>query len=440
LMMHSIDHTQSERKRADASPDISAQDFREPREIVIGPRFRKEDGDLSALARSINDRGGLIHPIAITPHDELIAGERRLKAWQLPECRFREQPIPVTIIDIDSIIAGESDENDPLLRKPFTPSEAVAIARALRPRIQEEAKERQREGARIKASGKLPEAEKGETREKIAKAIGKGARSLEKAEAIVAAAEAEPEKFDKLVEAMDRTGRVDGPFKRLQNIKSAAAIRDEPSTLPGNGPYRTGIIDMPWASEPTAVNKDHGARGYYPYPTMTPDQVAALPVPSILHADASIWLWIPNFHLMHGHHLTIAKAWDLKPVALLTWVKDKFGQGQRARGATEHVVQMIRGNVACLGSDTKTWFGGKGGVHSQKPREFYEIVEKLTPAARYFELFSRGGPREKWDLHGNELGKLAEPPVCDPCPEGSTAQAPSIGIPFKRNVAEGVRR
>jgi len=83
-----------------------------------------------------------------------------------------------------------------------------------------------------------------------------------------------------------------------------------------------------------------------------------------------------------------------------------MGQGQRARGATEHVIQMIRGDVACLGSDTKTWFEGAGGEHSQKPVEFYNIVEKLTPAPHYFELFSRGQPRESWDLHGNEVGKI----------------------------------
>src|SRR5260370_358335 len=119
-----------------------------PKPIKVGDRHRKDYGDLEALARSINERGGLIHPIAVTPTKELIAGERRLKAWQLPVCRFRDQPIPITVIDIDSIIAGEQDENDPALRKNFTPSEAVAIARALRPRLEFAAKERQREGGR----------------------------------------------------------------------------------------------------------------------------------------------------------------------------------------------------------------------------------------------------------------------------------------------------
>jgi N6-adenosine-specific RNA methylase IME4 len=406
--MQGIDSIVPARSGVDAAATISVPGFRSPREIVIGDRHRKEFGDLAALARSINDRGGLIHPIAVTTQNELIAGERRLRAWQLPECRFHDRPIPVTVIDIDSIVAGESDENDPELRKAFTPSEAVAVARALRPRFEAVAKERQREGGRSKASGKLPEAEKGETRAKIAKATGKGARTLAKAEAIIEAAEAEPDKFGKLVEAMDHAGRVNGPYKRLQNIVAADKIKREPPGLPMNGPYRAGLLDPPWASEPDETDKDHGARGYFPYPTMTPKQIAALPVPSILHADASVWLWITNFHLLRGDHLTLAKAWGLDPVTLLTWVKPRGGTGQRARGATEHLIQMVRGNVLCLGSDTKTWFEGQGGEHSQKPREVYALVEKLTPSPRYFELFSRSAARDNWDLHGNEVGKHAD--------------------------------
>ena len=308
--MDAIAHGAATRKPFEAS----TQQSRWPREITVGQRHRKEFGDLLALARSINDRGGLIHPIAVTAHNELIAGERRLRAWQLGECKLNAAPIPVTVIDIDSIRAGERDENDPALRLPFTPSEAVAIARALRPVIEAEAKERQRKGGRCKAAkrrvadeydaaqerGEIGQsgarkdlvpngnevvpsaADLGLSAKKLVATCHKlrpakpvtasprrreGARTLAKAEAIVEAAEREPEKFSSLVEAMDRTGRVNGPLKRLQNILATAAIKAEPPPLPMHGPYRAGIIDPPWASEPD-VAKDHGARGYYPYPTV----------------------------------------------------------------------------------------------------------------------------------------------------------------------------
>jgi hypothetical protein len=53
----------------------------------------------------------------------------------------------------------------------------------------------------------LPEAVKGKTRNKVAAFIGTAARTLAKAEEVVKAAEAERDKFGKLVEGMDRTGR-----------------------------------------------------------------------------------------------------------------------------------------------------------------------------------------------------------------------------------------
>ena len=77
---------------------------------------------------------------------------------------------------------------------------------------------------------------------------------------------------------------------------------------------------------------------------------------------------------------------------------------------------MIKGNVASLGSDVSTLIEGEGGEHSQKPVEAYALVEKLTPAPRYCELFCRAGPRENWDQHGDQIGKLATRPPTKKAP------------------------
>ena len=110
---------------------------------------------------------------------------------------------------------------------------------------------------------------------------------------------------------MDKTGRANGPYRRLKNAQQAETIRREPPPLPMRGPYYSGMVDFPWASEHGAEG-DQSGRAYRPYPTVTPEQAAAMPVPSILQADASVWMWIPNFHLMHGCHLRIAAAWGLR--------------------------------------------------------------------------------------------------------------------------------
>src|SRR5262249_23194614 len=139
---------------------------------------------------------------------------------------------------------------------------------------------------------------KGRALDNVAKVVGKDRRTIERAEAVVSAAEAEPERFGKLVEDMDRTGRVNAPFKRLKVMQQAERIRAEPPPLPGNGPYRVGNVDIPWAYEPDGDADRAAHRGAWPYPTMTIEQACALPVGSIMHDDSILWLWVTNFILV----------------------------------------------------------------------------------------------------------------------------------------------
>jgi N6-adenosine-specific RNA methylase IME4 len=375
---------------------VPLQPTRLPSKIRVGPRFRQDKGDIAGLTRSIEDRGALLAPIVIDPKGELIDGERRLLAWD--KSRFAGQPIPVSVVDIDSILAGEWDAN--AQRKNFTQSEAVAIKRAL------EGAARQRQ-----LSGKKGDGKGGRAADLAGSFAGKSGRTLEKAERIVEAAEADPERFGKLKDQMDKTGRVDGPFKRLQNMQRGDELRSEPPPVPMNGPYRTLVIDFPWPADLDG-DRDAETRGYYPYRTMTMDAIcdyAAREIAPILHAEgAAVWVWITNFHLVNGCHVPVLKALGLTGSTMLTWCKPEIGQGQRMRGATEHAILAVRGDVPALGSDQRTWFEAKGGdAHSAKPREFFEIVEKITPASRYAYLFAPGEVPANWDGHGDRIGKVA---------------------------------
>lgn len=385
-------------------------------EIKPGKRFRKDLGDVASLARSIDERGALLHPVVITPANTLIAGERRMAAWKL--CALSQQgklPIPVTIVDIDAIVAGERDENAE--RKDFTPSEMVAIKKALEPLERRRAKERQAHGmtAPGKPSGptmfgtpEKPAADTGRAADKVAAATGRDRKTVNKAEAVVDAAKKEPEKYGKLVEDMDRTGRVDGPFKRLQNMQASEKIRGEPSPLPGQGPYRAGIIDFPWPADPEHPERTE-SRGYYPYPTMPLPEIDAFDIRAILHADAAVGVWITNFHLARGDHLAFLKTNDLTPVAIRTWAKPHFGQGQVLRGQTEHMIIATRGNPTVDGSSISTLLTAPAGKeHSEKPAQSYVDFERLVAAPRYFELFARRPMPPNWDGHGNQVGTLVD--------------------------------
>jgi DNA modification methylase/ParB-like chromosome segregation protein Spo0J len=97
--------------------------------IKIGERHRKDMGDLTSLAESIRQEG-LLQPIGVTDRMEIVFGERRLRAVH---DILKRKTILARIVNVSSIVAGEYHENE--IRKDFTPSERVAIAKAIERQI-----------------------------------------------------------------------------------------------------------------------------------------------------------------------------------------------------------------------------------------------------------------------------------------------------------------
>ena len=92
--------------------------------IKTGGRFRKDFGDIPALAESIKELG-LLQPIGIDSGYRMVFGERRLKAFQ----HLGRDTIPARFVNLDSLLKGEYAENE--FRKDFTVSERVEIGKAL---------------------------------------------------------------------------------------------------------------------------------------------------------------------------------------------------------------------------------------------------------------------------------------------------------------------
>ncbi len=98
-------------------------------DIKVGQRHRKDLGDLTTLAVSIRQEG-LLQPIGVTNRLELVFGERRIRAVR---DILKKKTILARIVDVSSILAGEYHENE--IRKDFTPSERVEIAKAIERQI-----------------------------------------------------------------------------------------------------------------------------------------------------------------------------------------------------------------------------------------------------------------------------------------------------------------
>lgn len=101
------------------------------------------------------------------------------------------------------------------------------------------------------------------------------------------------------------------------------------------------------------------------------------------------------------------RAWGFRPVGEIIWVKQTtkgkpwFGMGRTVRAAHERCIIGARGKPQVLSRSVRSVFTAEAGRHSEKPEEFYRIVEELSPGP-YLELFGRRR-REGWTVLGDEL-------------------------------------
>jgi N6-adenosine-specific RNA methylase IME4 len=93
---------------------------------------------------------------------------------------------------------------------------------------------------------------------------------------------------------------------------------------------------------------------------------------------------------------------------LVTWFKDRAGNGSWLRGQTESCIMAIRGHPVVTLTNQTTALSAPRRGHSEKPDEFYSLVESLCPAPRYLELFARKA-RPGWDVWGDEAPSPAQP-------------------------------
>jgi ParB-like chromosome segregation protein Spo0J len=211
--------------------------------IKVGERHRRDLGDLEALARNIAEIG-LLHPVVITSNKELIAGYRRLEATKL----LGRETVPVTVIDLASIVMGELSEN--AFRKDFLPSEIDAIRRTLEPLERAGARERQVSRLRRgqQSAPVMANFQNGTTRDRIARYVGVSGRTVDKIKEVCEAADADPVRFGPLVVEMDRTGKVDRPHAELKRIR-----HEEATTLPAGDGAEAKVVVGDFRTEGHAV-------------------------------------------------------------------------------------------------------------------------------------------------------------------------------------------
>ena len=188
-----------------------------------------------------------------------------------------------------------------------------------------------------------------------------------------------------------------------------------PMAQPPTKRYRTIVADPPWryGHSWNAYRGEGQARRVTKesdYPTMTPEEIANLPVGLWAEDRAHLYLWTTQAYIVPAHQ--IARTWGFDVMNILTWVKRKpkddnwLGMGTYFRSVAEFVLFGVRDKLMTLHNDQATIFYGPRGGHSEKPQTFYDMVERMS-LGPYLDVFARK-QRMGWDCFGNEAYNPSE--------------------------------
>jgi N6-adenosine-specific RNA methylase IME4 len=176
--------------------------------------------------------------------------------------------------------------------------------------------------------------------------------------------------------------------------------------------YSTIVADPPWEM-PRGSNyrwregRPSGEKQALDYPTLTLDEIGALPVVDLAADDAHVFVWTTQRHLEATPG--IVRAWGFAPSCTLVWCKAPHGWGPGGvfQSTVEFVVYGRRGSPEPSAQAVdRQWWEWPRGAHSAKPEAFLDLVEAVFPAPRV-ELFARRA-RFGWDYWGDQSLGTAE--------------------------------
>jgi N6-adenosine-specific RNA methylase IME4/ParB-like chromosome segregation protein Spo0J len=211
---------------------------------------------------------------------------------------------------------------------------------------------------------------------------------------IVARGEREILEKAKAIRSERAIARREGRLDRLAEISRGNTALNTSQRFP--------IIyaDPPWRYEnPPMGDTNRSIENHYP--TMSLEEICALPVADLATDDAMLYLWATAPKL--AECMKVVEAWGFEYRTCMVWDKEVIGMGYYARGQHELLLVCRRGDIPTplAGKQPSSVFREKRGEHSAKPIFYYEMIEEAYPQLPKMELFSRS-PRDGWSAWGNQ--------------------------------------
>ena len=175
------------------------------------------------------------------------------------------------------------------------------------------------------------------------------------------------------------------------------------------GTYEIIYADPPWRY---SAKKVQGAAENH-YPTMSIDELCALPVAELAAKDSALFMWATFPQLPEALRLIRAWGFTYKSVAFVWLKKNKkadswfYGLGFWTRANAEICLLATKGHPKRQAADIHQFIISPIEAHSKKPDETRDKIVALMGDRPRVELFARQTP-PGWDVWGNEVEPTAD--------------------------------
>ncbi len=211
--------------------------------------------------------------------------------------------------------------------------------------------------------------------------------------------ESDKEKMQELLKKAERgnlsvreLGEVVKQYKRQQDEKIRLA----------NAPEKYSIFyaDPPWKYTDELI-KGYGAAVHH-YPPMSIQELCELPIKAKASDKAALFLWVTSPILEECFE--VIKAWGFEYKASFIWDKKKHNYGHYNSVRHEFLLVCTKGSYLPESNELidSVLSIERTGEHSEKPKDFRILIEKMYPTSKKIELFGRK-KYPGWDFFGDEI-------------------------------------
>lgn len=191
--------------------------------------------------------------------------------------------------------------------------------------------------------------------------------------------------------------------RRVERVEKIAEVSKATIAPLGSfGQYPIILADPPWRYD---FSKDDADEIENHYPTMSLDEICALPVADSAFDDCVLFMWATSPKLEES--FKVINAWGFQYRTCAIWDKEWIGPGYYFRQRHELLLIATRGAVPVPPPNARpdSVFTEKRTAHSKKPDVSYQLIESMYPNLPKLELFSRT-PREGWTAWGNQAQEI----------------------------------